>query len=386
VTLAPQRRAQGAPRLRRGLLLLAVAAGVLYWGWRFMTLPRDLSVCTTDFSAFYAGGKLAGTPQTYSPDAVFAVQDRAMGCHMQNLIFIKPPFYAVLMWPLAQLPFMTALVIWRVLGLAAMGVFLWLWPGDKLASTAGCVWFLPVATSFNMGQDAAFVLAAAMGACLLLRAGRPFLAGVLFGLCAIKFHLFLLLPLLIFHRRLWRAALGGLSVVAIFLAISFAAYGPGWPRLYGAALNDPRLNPYPWNMVNLNGLFHYQPQWAIPASVLVALLCWRLIAAGKLELALAAVLAGGILIAPHNTISDGVLFLPLLFWSRQWTFAPARACATFALTPFYAFLPSGTLQVLIVLLLAAAAYQVRGHHRSGAPGSSNRREADFTGASGCVST
>lgn len=378
--MAPQRPAQGPPRLRRALLLLAVAAGILFWGWHFATMPRDLSVCTTDFSAFYAGGKLAGMPQTYSPDAVFAVEDRAMGCHIENLIFIKPPFYAVLMEPLSRLPFMTAIVIWRVLGLAALGAFLWMWPGDRLVHTAGCVWFLPAATSFNVGQDVAFVLAVSAGAYLALKTGRPFLAGTLFGLCAVKFHLFLLLPLLIFHRRLWRAALGGLSVLAVFLALSFAAYGCGWPKLYWRALQDPRLNPYPWNMVNLTGLFHYRAEWAIPGAVLVALLCWRLIAAGKLELAVAVILAGGTLIAPHNTISDGVLFLPLLYWSLESPFAAARACSTFALTPFYAFLPSGTLQVLIVLLLAAAGYQLR---PSGAPGSSDQSEA---GAAGCIST
>jgi hypothetical protein len=364
VAAAPHHPAPRAPRLRRALLWLAILAGLLYWGWHFVRLPRDLSVCTTDFSAFYAGAKLAGTPQTYSPDAVFVAEERATGCpmkgHMENLIFIKPPFYAVLMWPLAQLPFMTAIVAWRILGLAALGVFLWLWPGDRLVHAAGCVWFLPVATSFNVGQDVAFVLAAATGACLALRTGRPFLSGALFGLCAIKFHLFSLLPLLLFHRRLWRTALGGLSVLAVFLAISFAAYGPGWPGLYWTALKDPRMNPAPSNMVNLTGLFHYQAQWAIPCAVLVALLSWRLIAAGNLELALAAILAGGTLIAPHNTISDGVLFLPLLFWSQKSPFAPVRACATFALTPFYAFLPSGTLQVLIVLLLGAAGYRAAG--------------------------
>lgn len=352
--MAPRRPAQRPPWLRRALLLLAVAAGIPFWGWRFATMPRDLSVCTTDFSAFYAGGKLAGTPQTYSPDAVFAVEDRAMGCHIENLIFIKPPFYAVLMSPVAQLPFMAAIALWRILGLAALCVFLWLWPGDRLVHAAGCAWFLPVATSFNVGQDVAFVLAASAGAYLALKTERAFLGGALFGLCAVKFHLFILLPLLILHRRLWRTALGGLSVLAIFLAMSFAAYGSGWPKLYWKALQDPRLNPYPQNMVNLTGLFHYQAQWAIPCAVLVALLCWRLIAAGKLELAIAAVLAGGTLIAPHNTISDGVLFLPLLYWSLQSPFAAARACATFALTPFYVFLPAGTLQVLIVLLLAAA--------------------------------
>ncbi len=345
-------------RIGRALLLLAIAAGILFWAWRFASQPKVLSECTTDFAAFYAGATLAGSPQTYSPEAVFAAEDRAMGCHQDFLIFIKPPFYAVLLWPLAQLPFPTAIAIWRVLVLAALGAFVWLWPGDRLAHAAGCVWFVPVATCYNVGQDVAFVLAAAAGAYLLLRSGRQFLAGVLLGLCAIKFHLFLLLPLLILHRRLWRTALGGLSVTAVFLAISFAAYGSGWPRLYWTALQDPRLNPYPFNMVNLAGLFQTSGWW-IPCAVLVALLCWYLIARGKLELAFAAVLAGGTLIVPHNTISDGVLFLPLLFWSLRSPLPWVRASATFTLTPFYRFLPAGTLQVLILFLLAAAGYQLR---------------------------
>ena len=42
------------------------------------------------------------------PGAAFAVQERALGCHHENLVFIKPPFYALLMWPLAQLPFVPA--------------------------------------------------------------------------------------------------------------------------------------------------------------------------------------------------------------------------------------------------------------------------------------
>ena len=346
-------------QLKRAALLLLAIGGIAFWGWRFVTLPRVLSVCNTDFAAFYAGGRLAGTPQTYSPGAVFAIEDGANGCHLDNLIFIKPPFYAVLMWPLARLPFAPAIAIFRVLGLAALGVFIWLWPGDRLANLAGCAWFMPVATSFNTGQDVAFVLVAAAGACVLLQRRRWLLAGVLFGICAIKFHLFLLLPLLILHRRAWRTGLGVLATGAVFAAISFAAYGWTWPALYRAALRDPRLNPYPWNMVNCNGLFRYHAEWAIPFAVAIALLCWYLIAAGKLELAVAAVLAGGTLITPHNTISDGVLFLPLLFWSRRSPYAVVRASAVFAVTPFYAFLPSGTLQVIVMLLLAVAAWELR---------------------------
>ena len=62
----------------------------------------------------------ARSPRMCSPEAVFAVEKDAMGCYLENIIYIKPPFYALLMWPLAQLPFLTAFALWRILCLAAV--------------------------------------------------------------------------------------------------------------------------------------------------------------------------------------------------------------------------------------------------------------------------
>jgi len=181
-------------KLRHAIVIAILVAGILLRFWIFSHLSRDLSVCSVDFGAFYAGGKLAGSLAMYSPDAVFAAQDRAMGCHKDYIIFIKPPFYGLIMWPVARLPFTTALWLWRILGLAALGVFLWLWPCDRLVAAAACAWFLPEASNFTAGQDVAFVLALVAGAYYCLKTGRPIAAGVLFGLGAIKFHLFMLLP------------------------------------------------------------------------------------------------------------------------------------------------------------------------------------------------
>jgi hypothetical protein len=113
----------------------------------------------------------------------------------------------------------------------------------------------------------------------------------------------------------------------------------------------------------------YHAEWAIPCAILAALLCWCLIAAAKLELSIAAVLAGGTLIAPHNTVSDGGLFLPLLFWSQQSPYRIVRASAIFVVTSFYVFLPSGTLQIIVLLLLGAAAGQLRRVPASAMPSS-----------------
>lgn len=340
-------------KLRRAVVIGLLVAGVLLRAWILGHLNHDLAVCSVDFSAFYAGGMLAGSLAMYSPTAVFAAEDRAVGCHTQNLVFIKPPFYGLMMMPLARLPFETALWLWRFLGLAALGVFLWLWPCDRLVAAAACAWFLPEATNFTMGQDVAFVLALAAGACYCLKTGRPVAAGVLFGLGAIKFHLFLLLPLLVLGRKLWRTAAAATGTVAVLLAIAFIRYGPEWLHIYRNALRDWRLNPAFYHMANLNGLFHGHPIW-IAAAVFVVLLAGfiNINHRGSLELALAAALAGGVLIVPHNTISDGLLFLPLILEARRFPGALARAVAILALIPI---LPAGWLQVAIIILLMAAA-------------------------------
>ncbi len=341
---------------RNVFLGVLVLTGILLRAYIFNHLPHDLSVCATDFSAFYAGGKLAGTPNLYVPQAAFDVERQAMGCVMENLVFIRPPFYALLMWPLAQLPFMTALVLWRILGLAAVGAFICLWPGDKWIAAAACAWYLPLANNFTVGQDVAFLLVLLLGAYYCLKADKQFWAGILLGLCLIKFHLFVLLPLLIFHKKLWRTLLGISGVGIIALSASYVAGGRHWMEHYLAALHDFRMDPYPWNMVNLKALFYYHPEWLIPSVVIIVLVSWYAIYEGSLEVSLAAVLIGGVLINPHTTIADGTLILPAFLMATRAPLITLRFLATLALMPLYIFLPSGTFQVILIATMFLGAW------------------------------
>ena len=145
---------------------------------------------------------------------------------------------------------------------------------------------------------------------------------MLLGLCAIKLHLLLLLPLFLLRRKLWKTIAGGAAVSAVWLALCFAAAGPGWFAKYRVALADSRANPYAANMVNLRGLFDYHSPWILPVAALVALLCGYLIWRGSLEVALCAVFAGGVLITPHTTVCDATLFLPSLLLARKMDWAP----------------------------------------------------------------
>jgi hypothetical protein len=295
----------------------------------------------------------------YRPEAAFAVQEKAIGCHHGNLVFVKPPFYALLMKPFAQLPFVPAFWLFRGLVLAGIGLFLWMWPGDRWIAAAACAWSLPMAATFTVGQDVVFVLCAGLGAYLLLRSGREYEAGALLGLCGIKFHLLLLLPVLLIRRRLWKTALGGAAVAALWLALSLAAAGPAWLAQYRTALADPRMNPYAYNMVNLRGLFDYGSAWVWPATTIVAALAIYLAWNGPLEVAMASIFAGGVLITPHTTVSDAVLFLPGLLLARQLDSRLARVAALLALTPLYVLFPRGTVQVAVVVTMVAAAWELK---------------------------
>src|SRR5579872_3993168 len=208
-------------KLTKTHYLLILVLGLALRTALFVYLPRTLKVCATDYSTFYAGGKLLGSPKIYDPATVFSVLDRTVGCHAAWAVWIKPPFYAVLMWPLAQLPFAWALWIWRALGVGALAGFVWLWPGNRLAAAAVLAWLLPVAANFTNGQDVTFLLVFVMAGYRLIERQRLFEAGLILGLCAIKFHLFLFLPVLLIQKRLWRTCAGAAVTSAALAALSF---------------------------------------------------------------------------------------------------------------------------------------------------------------------
>jgi hypothetical protein len=345
-------------KIRPAAWTIVILAGLLFRVHIIHQLPRDVELCASDFSAFYSGGSLAGSPHLYDPAAAFAVQERALGCHHPNIVFIKPPFYALLMWPLAQLPFVPAFYLFRTLVLAGVCLFLWLWPLDRWGAAAACAWSVPLAATFTVGQDVIFILLAVFGAYLMLRAERDLPAGMLLGLCAVKWHLFLLLPLFLVRRRSWKIVAGGATVSCVWIAMCFAAAGPAWLSTYTAALAGPGVDPYASHMVNMRGLFGYHSPWVWPAAAMVAALCGYLIWRGGLEVALSAMMVGGVLITPHTTICDATLFLPALLLARKMESWAARTLAAFALTPFYLLLPSGGLQLAVMAILVAAVVEI----------------------------
>jgi hypothetical protein len=268
----------------------------------------------TDFLSFYAGAKLAGSPHLYSLSHISEIQ-REFRAADEIKAFIRPPFYAVLLSPMGRLPFRTAELIWQSLLLAAAAAFITIWAPHP-RSVLLCCWFVPLWVSLIIGQDMPLLLLCVALSALLLRRDRPFSAGVAMALCAAKFHLLLLLPVLIITKRLWRFAGGFAAGAGALAALSFAVQGWDWPKRYLDVLkvneSDLISRVYMANFAGLLGRLAHSEIWLTLSALVVIWGSWRVARRATIEFSLATALCGGLLVGFHGYIYDCAILLPLL--------------------------------------------------------------------------
>ncbi len=329
-----------------GIVLMAPMA----WAPRHRILAG-----VNDFVMFYAGAKLSGTPDLYNPARVRQIQRDAAGSTGENYLYCRLPYLAFLIRPLGWLPYRTAYVLWQSLLLTAFAGFLALWrttpfPVSVLFSCLS----LPLFACFMNAQDLPLLLLWIALSLRLERQGRHFCAGLIFSSCAAKFHLFLLVPLLIVGQRLRRFAFGLAAGGLSFAALSFATAGLGWPARYWDILKLTTTVDVVEQMPNLRGLFLGWPHsswWEALAGITTAIAVWIIVRSTDFEMGLAAALAGSLLISVHGSIADAVLLLPacLILYART----PAgrtRALAVALLTPVGYILWASPLPMLRVLV------------------------------------
>ena len=330
-------------RLQKLLPLLGAIVCLLLLGPGLALTFRGI----TDFIDLYAGAKLTFTGDQYNVARVLATEAHFTGYSSPTRLFMRLPVFGLLLWPLAQVPYLSASAIWESLCALAIASFPWIWPGRKRIWTiTACCWSLPVWMTLAEGQDVAFLLLWLALAILALRKQRPILSGLLLSLCAAKFHLFLLLPIWLVLNRLWRVGAGVAIGGALLITASFLAGGVAWPQHYFDLLREPANNPYPDLMPNVHSLF------GGIAIALVAILAMRKLNAPS---GLAVVLIGGILIAPHDYMADCALILPaaLLLLERNQP-ALTRGLLLLLLTPVpYVALMLHASSVLTVPMIAA---------------------------------
>jgi hypothetical protein len=362
-----------SPQPRAGLLqsdfrltalcLLGIVCNALAFGPSL----RFTATGHSDFMSIYSGTRLAFTGGMYNVDQNLRVMRESAGWENLHHLFLRPPFDALLMWPFGLLPYPKAAVAWEILIVLAVVLFCYFWPGNRRMAALVCCWSLPLFDSLAEGQDIALLLLLIALAMREIRRGRPIAAALLLSLCSIKLHLFLLLPVLIFRRRLWRLGLGVLVGGAVLFAVSFLPGGWKWPANYLAILNNPISNPWAEVMPTVRGLASVLPHpmlWQVFGIAAVFVMVWVATRKFSFEYGLAAALIGGILVAPHAYPQDCALIIPALlvtykFVSTTWErhFHVLLACPFLGICTFF----HASWITAIALLLYLAWMTVRGH-------------------------
>jgi len=314
-----------------------------------------------DFRQFYIGGKLAGSGSFYNANRIEQAQREAFGYSNQHLTPVRLPFYYSLLSPLARLPYRLALLLWTATTTLAAIFFVGLYPGVRRPEFAiACCWSLPLVFSIAIGQDVSLVLLILAVMLRVLYGGKPALAGLILSLCAIKFNLFLLLPLLFVGKREWRLAAGFSIGTILLLTVSFIA-GPGWPGSYIALILDPAVDPNSTLMPNLHAAVAHIPGKEFVEfflSLTVIAMVWRIARRARFDVALAATLLGSILLTRHVYLQDcAVLVGSLVTVFEQSTNALVRNAALLLLLPFvylFIFFRNGAAVAALFLLLLVA--------------------------------
>jgi hypothetical protein len=321
--------------------------GILLGAW-WLSHSRAETLCGSDFPVFRAGGELAGTDRLYTAAAAQAIQKRELGCTSASAVFIRLPYFAALMRPWTWMPFWIAFVLWRAANVAAIGVFVWLWPAPRYWTLLACAWSVPLAQGIIVGQDTGFVLMwLAIAAALVERGRGQRGAGLALSMCAAKFHLFVLVPLA-FRSGGKRMALGFAMGAGVLLAVSFWVQGAHWPEQWQAAVNSAPIDPGPEMLFNVRGFSHGHAATEavlalLEAGAVVCVCRWA-----DFSFSLAAAIVGGILISRHQTFADLALLIPVALAAAQHPSARfSRAVAVFLVTPIagaFSLLMPGTVE------------------------------------------
>lgn len=303
-----------------------------------------------DFLNLYAGASLATEGNfhaLYHYDEQLA-RERALVPELPSLVpFVRPHFYALLLAPLARIPFRAAFWCWLALHTALL-LLCWWWAFRRFGPDAliFAALYLPAALGIASGQDCVLMLAIAIGAYTLAEDERYFWSGALLGLGLLKFHLLLLFPLAMLLGKRWKMLAGFSLSGAALASLSLLVSGPRGVASYVELLRRKdleRLAPSPEKMVDIYALpanLSVDSRWLSAALAgLVVLLVVMALRQAPLWRWFSVAWTGSLLVAPHVYGYDAtVLLLPVWLVIFCSTRPATRLAATAAAVPLFFFM------------------------------------------------
>jgi len=235
--------------------------------------------------------------------------------------FIRPPFYAALLAPLALLALVPAFWVWLSAQIAAL-LGCWWWFARRFGPDAliFAALYYPTSVGLSNGQDPVWMLAIFLGCYVLAEQKRDWASGAVLGLAVFKVHLLFLMPVAMALNKRWRMLAGFCAVGASAAAISILLGGPGIIAQYYELLRRhdiTTIQPMPELQISVRALAlnaGFDSPWLTAFLIaLVALLLaiaawraplWRWFSGGA---------ASTLLVSPHVFRYDaGLLLLPVL--------------------------------------------------------------------------
>jgi hypothetical protein len=345
-------------RIRRQLALIPVYIWVVYsWIHVLVRIPLDDPV--RDFAHFYTQGVIAlerDAASLYDMQKMADVAQRILPGHQRVLY---PPVYgpqmSLLFAPLAMLPYVPARHVWLAVTVLVYGICTYaIWRvcprlKDKPGTTAVLLIAAPA-----LHYVAGFLQVSVIGlVCVTLgyfalRANRPFLAGLAFGLLAYKPPLAFGIGVVLACTALIpggsasrRIAAGAIVAALAQIAVGALYWGPSILPSYFIALtklpdvtNAMEPNKYhmhSWrtffDLLGLPGPLGFGA-YAIASAITLAgaVLCW--LSRGPLALRYSALLIATVLVDPHLYAYDLVLLIPAFLVLWDWILStPNRSVA-----------------------------------------------------------
>ncbi len=289
--------------------------------WTIMGSQLVPGAKRADFLNLYTGASLAHSGQyarlhDYSAQSV--VSRRLEPDVTVVFPFVRPPFYALALSPLAMLPYDQAFRVWIGIQISLLlACWWWAW---RVFGPDALIWtslFLPTALGIACGQDCVVTLAICCAAQEAYRRRFYTLTGLLLALTLIKFHLFLLVPLALLASRRWRMLGGYVTGALALLAVSLGLSGWSGLQSYAALLTRKdlaTLSPSPERMLGVNAVLanfgvHWLPATLALSGVVAALALASAVTDPSGWRWLWAAVAGSLLISPHTYQYDAAALL-----------------------------------------------------------------------------
>src|SRR5262249_42541922 len=277
-----------------GLFAISIEVSTYQLTWYFSYGPvaSDLRIFTTGVEIV----RMGDAHELYQFDLQREVQNRLYPQTRRAgaLPFNHLAYELLLYWPIASLPYVSALIVWALMNLALVAVIaLLLRPyASSMQATTGLpivFWllaFYPVSYVLAEGQDSIIFLTLVVLSLRCSESNRTFLAGFLLALACFKFHVAVLIAFLVFAlRKRWGGLAGFSAGGALVIGISRMMIGRTFAADYLSMLrNQEAMNPWgfvPHFMPNLRGFLQWAlASWLPMGSIRMSILVFSAVVGG----------------------------------------------------------------------------------------------------------